>query len=263
MRIRRLTGFTLVEVLIAIAVIGLLAASGTVSYQRSQQASRDSRRKQDVTTYSQAVAAYLAAHGNAAIQDSKAGACNLADTTAVDPEDPSKAASGSGCAGASGRGYGLVNAATGTATGITGSGISSANRSYASVSISAALHDLGYLATPATDPRTKDASDASGGNADYILLRCCNDGRQNVSDGGIAYAVWTHLEGAINSNDTSNTANACGGSSAAGKAAAASGISGYAYDFASGSVGTSANYAAGAAVGSTSYVGSCKTQAGA
>lgn len=43
-------GFTLIELMIVIAIIALLAAAGLASYSNSQKAARDSKRVQDVKT---------------------------------------------------------------------------------------------------------------------------------------------------------------------------------------------------------------------
>lgn len=51
-------GFTLIELLVVIAIIGILIAVGTVSYTRSVQLSRDSRRKTDLEQIRQALETY-------------------------------------------------------------------------------------------------------------------------------------------------------------------------------------------------------------
>lgn len=52
---RNSTGFTLIELLVVIAIIGILAALATVSYSESQQKSRDSRRKADLSAIQKAL----------------------------------------------------------------------------------------------------------------------------------------------------------------------------------------------------------------
>jgi prepilin-type N-terminal cleavage/methylation domain-containing protein len=52
------SGFTIVELLIVIVVIGILAAITIVAYTTVQQKARDAQRKQDVTTIAKALKLY-------------------------------------------------------------------------------------------------------------------------------------------------------------------------------------------------------------
>lgn len=51
-------GFTLIELLVVISIIGILVAIGAVSYQKTNQLSRDSRRKADLEQIRQALETY-------------------------------------------------------------------------------------------------------------------------------------------------------------------------------------------------------------
>jgi prepilin-type N-terminal cleavage/methylation domain-containing protein len=55
-------GFTLLEILIVIAIIGILVSLGVVSYSAAQQKSRDSRRRADMKAAQSAWEQYYADH---------------------------------------------------------------------------------------------------------------------------------------------------------------------------------------------------------
>ena len=59
----RTKGFTLVELLAAVVIIGLLLAAGAASLRSAQMTSRDSQRIGDVTAIGKALDAYSSAHG--------------------------------------------------------------------------------------------------------------------------------------------------------------------------------------------------------
>lgn len=51
-------GFTLVELMVVIVILGILTAIGTFAFQTSQQKSRDSRRKNDISQVTKALELY-------------------------------------------------------------------------------------------------------------------------------------------------------------------------------------------------------------
>ena len=56
-------GFTLIELLVVISIIGILVAIGAVSYQKTAQLSRDSKRKGDLEQVRQALETYRSENG--------------------------------------------------------------------------------------------------------------------------------------------------------------------------------------------------------
>jgi general secretion pathway protein G len=64
MNIRRQVGFTIVELLIVIVIIGILAAITIVAYNGIQQRARDSARTSDISGIQTALELYRADNGN-------------------------------------------------------------------------------------------------------------------------------------------------------------------------------------------------------
>ncbi len=56
-------GFTLIELMVVISIIGILVAIGAVSYRKTYQLTRDSRRKADLAQIQQALESYRAENG--------------------------------------------------------------------------------------------------------------------------------------------------------------------------------------------------------
>lgn len=76
-------GFTLLELLIVIAIIGILVAMGTVSYSTAQKRARDSKRQGDMKAIQNAFEQYYAAHSG-----SYPGSCPLSGSTiTIQPPD--------------------------------------------------------------------------------------------------------------------------------------------------------------------------------
>ena len=112
-------GFTLVELLVVVSVIGILASIGAARYQISEKQARDSRRMSDLNQYRVAFENYSANNGS--LYPVPAAGCNYAsvvcngqltpDYMATCPQDP-RSGSGEGhiywyCADAVGTEYNL------------------------------------------------------------------------------------------------------------------------------------------------------------
>jgi|GEM_PF-5236750 len=230
-------GFTIVELVVATTIIGMIAVLVSINLVASQRNTRDTRRIADASALLTSVTQYVQANGTSFItypdSNKNPQACTFTSAT-----DPSEAAGGLGCVGASGRSYGLVNMASNTITGAGGG--SNTTRVYAAHSIVQALQAGGYLNVTPQDPSNKvgtltNSNDAANTIRDYDLIRACPDGEQHVASRGQLYAVWVMLENKPSVTQTANLARVVGSLTAA--PLDANGNPG-GYDFASGSYQT-------------------------
>ncbi len=83
-------GFTLLELLVVIGIIGIMMALATVAYSQTQQSGRNSRRKQDLISIQNALEQYYSANSFSY----PTGACSVASTylKSAWPVDPSSTA---------------------------------------------------------------------------------------------------------------------------------------------------------------------------
>lgn len=83
----RLAGFTLLELLVVIGIIGILVGIGTIAYSSAQQRARDSRRRGDIGVVGKALEQYYAENLSYPADTSCSGYENyLAGSTPTDPE---------------------------------------------------------------------------------------------------------------------------------------------------------------------------------
>lgn len=75
--------FTLMELLIVITIIGILVATGTVSWFNAQQKGRDSRRKSDLKSVQQALELYYQTNGKYPSSSTGRIQCNVTGDSTV------------------------------------------------------------------------------------------------------------------------------------------------------------------------------------
>ncbi len=91
-----ITGFTLIEMLVVVSIVGILASLTLVSFTSSQKSARDTQRKSDLKQYATALEGFASNHNSlyperASTVSAKSTLCtDLAITTC--PEDPKNTA---------------------------------------------------------------------------------------------------------------------------------------------------------------------------
>jgi prepilin-type N-terminal cleavage/methylation domain-containing protein len=207
--------FSLIELLVALAIITILASVSFVNYSKARQASRDTLRKDGAHTYLAAFANYGLANGTFFVTDTndspaKCTAFTNANKTALAPSTLD-----AGCPGANGRSYGDINLKGLTGDVIVNPDEASYQRRYKQgKSIADILVARGYLAKPILDPHRTGAMD-NPTQPDFVIVRCCNNGQQNVDKGSLV-AVVTQLENASTQQESGNSDHYCGGQLALG-----------------------------------------------
>lgn len=79
-------GFTLIELMVVVAIIGILMAAGILAFSNAQQNARDSRRRADIDAISKALEQYYA--NNSSSYPATAAAINSYFPAGAAPTDP-------------------------------------------------------------------------------------------------------------------------------------------------------------------------------
>jgi prepilin-type N-terminal cleavage/methylation domain-containing protein len=182
--------FTLIEVIAATVILGIVTTLASVSYTDYRSRSNDSRKKEDVNTILTAVVQYGNLYGNTLITYKTAAAqptCRIIGSQTIPGNDAPDAT----CTGAAGRGFGKVNFKNGQ----EGDPNTSTQYTYpSSRTINEALVSWGVLSSPVFDPTRKNkvASNVAT-DPDYVLIRACPNGQQHIGSRGSTVVVWTLL----------------------------------------------------------------------
>lgn len=245
------SGFTIIEVTVAVAIVGILASLVTINFSQSRKNARDGIRKTDAPAILTAVSQFTIANGSSLIAMHGADTRPLSCT--IPNNDPDVLATGQGCVGASGRGYGKINAKgiTDGAAQAIGRGGSGTRVYPENGSIVDALVSGGYFDTKPVDPLSKNSNPDDIAVRDYVLIRACPNGEQHIGARGQLFAVWTLVENRLTTSDKESIKKLPGFPSVKGSNT-------YLYDFAAGpnlSTGNTAFDTTAFGVGNASAVG--------
>lgn len=207
--------------MVAIAILTILSAITTIYFGTIRRNSRDAQRKAGAQTISSGITHMTVVAGTNFIKVT-GQVCNLPDQ--INPANVPNSAANPGCVGASGRSYGKMNLKNATSSGYA----TNPGRQYTATTIGEALVGGGYLTKMPQDPLAQAGVFNNPNAPDYVLIRACTSGYQQVGSVGSLFGVWTPLENTPTSEESSNSDRYPGG-----KLAGPTGGSGtYIYDFA-------------------------------
>lgn len=177
------SAFTLVELMVTIAIIAILAALALISFNGVQRTSRDARRRSDIKTYAAALEKYRITSGTYAVTGKN--------------NEPT---------GYKGLGFGRMNQVVDSSgTNTMPNGQNNAAR-YVSLSIVQALKDRGYIGTIATNPSNpKNLSTLD----DYTLIRCDKRGNQSFTKDDESFSLLAIIERDRTPIETENVSHGC------------------------------------------------------
>lgn len=185
--LQKVRGFTIVELIVAAAIIGIIASIVTANLNETRSRARDVNRTEAVRNYSAALEQWKANNGSYFVYI-KGGAQPSCSFTAGDGFMT--------CTGASAVGY-----QGGSEGGITRKKLSPADTTpanYTTTSIADALLSAGYLAQIKLDPLEKyfnTNTNSGSGYSDFILTLCKGDSSPADSiRSAQEYTIYTQLE---------------------------------------------------------------------
>ena len=192
MHIRRLkSAFTLIELLIAIVIIGSLATVVVVNTVQTRAKARDASRRDSIEAYSTSLEQWRTVSPNRSYFVQTEGAPCVASNSNNTAHDPNKT------------GYGYMSGAGTTCVGFQGGGAGRMTRKNipslypnASYSIVDALVQAGVLNAVRLDPRL-EGKDFSYNDSweDFILTTCNKDGYAASSPAdAVNYTIYANLE---------------------------------------------------------------------
>ena len=206
----RRRAFTIVEVLVAVAVVGILAAVVTVNVTSSRRTARDANRRATADSYTTALEQWKALSGNGSyfVQSLVGGGNCVASNPDNDPA-------------VLGAHYGYMTGAGTDCVGFLGGGAGRMTRKnipgkYGAISIADALKNAGVLNAIQLDPSVSSlpySDDANTINNDYILTTCDNLGYAAMNNkDATEFTVYTNLENpGVGGNAPGETTHSCGG----------------------------------------------------
>jgi prepilin-type N-terminal cleavage/methylation domain-containing protein len=218
--------FTIIELLIVVAVIAILATLVTVNYNEQRAVARDSNRKLALAAYQTGLEQYHAAKDTYMVFLGDASNCDFSslDTNPPNYEATVKAtvATNDDCVGYKGQGWGSINRKN-----------PAANYPNAKLSIADVLNQEGFMSKKSTDPTSKDfttsvvtsipvGQDGQIEEAfkfdDYILTVCDRDGnRATKPENAEIFGLYAQLERPSKAPASAEkTRSLCGGAGGAG-----------------------------------------------
>jgi prepilin-type N-terminal cleavage/methylation domain-containing protein len=195
----RRSGFTLIELMVAVVVIGILAALTVLATNESRARARDANRRDSIGNYTAALEQWRQVGTTRSFFVRAGSNCTPSGTGAG-----YMSGVGADCVGYRGGGAGMITRKTVS--------------NHSATSIAEALQGAGVLTAIRVDPLdAKLDTNVAPTVADFILTTCTRDGvPAQTMDEAETFAIYTQLErpnttGSGSATDAGNAARLCGG----------------------------------------------------